>query len=333
MCREIADRLGLELLVVRRKAGDLIDRFLQRWRNNVERYANLECVKLILPVPTASMRFCTSEAKVAVICQELVKRFPGQTIISASGIRREESPSRARAEIAEPQPKLTSKTHRTTGLNWHPILDWKVEEVFAYLQAKGLRLHEAYTRYGSSRVSCSFCVLASKADLRAAAGCADNHDVYRELVDLEIKSTFAYQPGNWLGDVAPGLLTQAARLALAEAKRKAARRASIEARIPRHLLYTKGWPTGVPTRAEAALLAEIRRKVAATVGLRIYYTTPDSIIARYCELIREREAKERAKVKAKGENKAPRAEISLFGNCTPAALPPDELIPSADSSR
>ena len=75
-CERLASRLGLELVVVRRKSGDLMDRWLVRWRNNVERYANLECVKLILPWSTASMRFCTSELKTAIICRDLVERYP-----------------------------------------------------------------------------------------------------------------------------------------------------------------------------------------------------------------------------------------------------------------
>ena len=41
--------------------------WLSRWAANVARYANLECVKLILPWSTAAQRFCTAELKSAVI--------------------------------------------------------------------------------------------------------------------------------------------------------------------------------------------------------------------------------------------------------------------------
>ncbi len=47
--------LGLELMVVRREAGDMMDRWLQRWRDNLARYATLRCVKVILPWSTPSM--------------------------------------------------------------------------------------------------------------------------------------------------------------------------------------------------------------------------------------------------------------------------------------
>lgn len=60
-CQRLADFLNLELIVVRRKSGDMMDRWLTRWANNVERYTNLQCVKVILPWSTASMRFCTND--------------------------------------------------------------------------------------------------------------------------------------------------------------------------------------------------------------------------------------------------------------------------------
>jgi hypothetical protein len=59
-CERLAQRLGWELLVVRRQAGDMLDRWEKRWQNNVSRYEDLSCVKLILPWSTPSMRFCTS---------------------------------------------------------------------------------------------------------------------------------------------------------------------------------------------------------------------------------------------------------------------------------
>ena len=54
-----------------RNAGDMMDRWLSRWAANVARYANLECVKLILPWSTAAQRFCTAELKSQVIAREM----------------------------------------------------------------------------------------------------------------------------------------------------------------------------------------------------------------------------------------------------------------------
>jgi 3'-phosphoadenosine 5'-phosphosulfate sulfotransferase (PAPS reductase)/FAD synthetase len=125
-CHRLADRLGLELIVVRRETGDLLDRWRSRWESNVRRYAELSCVKLILPWSTAAMRFCTSELKTSIICRALVQRFAGQTILSAIGIRRQESPNRAKAPVANHSrnwpaflgaPRDWTGTPFSTGLN------------------------------------------------------------------------------------------------------------------------------------------------------------------------------------------------------------------------
>jgi len=284
VCERLAKYLGLDLVVVRRRKGDLLDRLWQRWQNNVRRYAELSCAKLILPWPTAAMRFCTSELKTAVICRELVRRYPNSSIVSVSGIRREESSKRAKAAVVESQPKLCSPRRHTRGVDWRPILDWNKRQVFDFLSRKGFDLHEAYTRYGSSRVSCAFCILSSQADLLAASGCEANAAVYRELVRLETRSTFAFQRTRWLSEVAPHLLSPEEREAAQSAKHRAALREAAEARIPERLLFKKGRPTCVPSFAEAELLAEIRTTVASIVGLTIGFSDADSIRARYADL-------------------------------------------------
>lgn len=289
-CERLAQRLGIELIIVRRQAGDMLDRWLTRWSNNVERYVNLECVKLILPWSTAAMRFCTSEMKTAIICRELVKRFPGQTIVSVAGIRRDESPNRAKAEISKQQNKLTSTTHQTTGYDWLPILDWTKQDVIDLHEARDFPLHEAYTT--NSRVSCVFCILASKADLVASTTWPEHAPLYRAMVDLEIASTFAFQDSGWLGDLSPSLLSSAQRTGLAEAKRRARKRTWIEAEIPGHLLYTKGWPTCMPTRDEARVIARVRLAIGELLDLDCLYTDAGAVEQRYAELMRGRPASE-----------------------------------------
>jgi 3'-phosphoadenosine 5'-phosphosulfate sulfotransferase (PAPS reductase)/FAD synthetase len=284
-CERLASRYGLEFVVVRRQAGDMMDRWLTRWHNNCARYAQLQCVKLILPWSTASMRFCTSELKTAIICRELIKRYPQQVILSVSGLRRQESPKRALAPIYAPQAKLTNVTHNTSGYDWHPILAWTLDDVLVYHHLHNMPLHEAYTRYGTTRVSCAFCILGSLHDLVQSATCPDNHDIYRELVELEIVSTFSFQEGRWLGDIAPHLISDETLNRLKEAKRRAALREAAESDIPNHLLYTKGWPRVLPTLTEARLLSTVRRSVSEIMELPILYTDPESIQHRYEELL------------------------------------------------
>ncbi|GFO67907.1 hypothetical protein GMLC_14860 [Geomonas limicola] len=291
VCEKLAARMGWELVVVRRAAGDLMDRWETRWKNNVKRYETMACVKVILPWSTPAMRFCTSELKTDIICAELKRRYPGQEILSVTGIRHAESAQRAKMPCMQAQPKLLAKTKGTAGWNWNPIIEWPTEDVYDYLTRKNEPLHEAYTEYGCSRVSCSFCFMAGLEDLVGAASCSDNQDTYRRMVELEITSTFAYQGNRWLADVAPQLLTQDQKDRLAKAKEAAAIRVQAEARLEKHLLYVAGWPTAVPTWEEASMIGEVRVAVAKALGLNVSYTSPQSIRERYEELMLNKQEK------------------------------------------
>lgn len=282
-CQRLADRLGWELLVVKRAAGGLMERWEARWARCVERYENLECVKLILPWSTPAMRFCTSELKSDVITSHLKKRYPTHDIVNVTGVRRQESTTRARMDVSSPNAKLSRK--KTKGITWNAIIEWPVEDVVHAIIDAGLELHEAYTRYGNSRVSCCYCVLSSLADLQASASCPDNLAVYVRMVELEVRSGFGFQGNRWLADVAPHLLSDDLRLRVGMSKQMAAERALAEAELHGHLLFTKGWPTAMPTAEEAELIASVRRRVASIQQLNAKYITGPEVLERYAELI------------------------------------------------
>jgi 3'-phosphoadenosine 5'-phosphosulfate sulfotransferase (PAPS reductase)/FAD synthetase len=282
-CEEIAAALGWELHVVKRTAGDLMDRWLVRWNNNVARYANLESVKIILPWSTPTMRFCTSELKSAILNSYLRKTFPGKDIINVVGIRRQESAGRAKMPVFKSNPACAKQGG--TGLTWNAIIDWKIEDVFSIINRRGLELHEGYTTYGMTRISCVCCIMASWSDLQASMSCEENHPTYREMVELELESTFSFQSNKWLADVNPAVLGAELSERITTAKAAAAMRESAEARIPKHLLYSKGWPTCIPSIEEAETLAEVRREVATLLGLTIQYTDASSVIDRFTELM------------------------------------------------
>ena len=295
-CERLAAFLGVPLVVTKRPAGGMMKRWIKRWENNVKRYAEMSCVKIILPWSTPSMRFCTSELKSAPIASKLVKLFPGQRIISACGIRREEgngkeNSPRTNAPTSKENKRLSSKS--TSGVDWNPIAAWSTTDVFSFCAARGFQMHEGYA-LGMSRISCRFCIMQDLADQRVSASVAANAPVFRTVVGLEIRSTFAFQGSRWLGDVAPQLLDAATCAALVEAKKRAARRVQIEKRIPKHLLYTKGWPTVMPAEEEAELLCGVRREVAALLGIEVRCTEPAELIARYADLMAQKAVKETA---------------------------------------
>lgn len=282
-CERLAKYLGWELIVLRRNAGDMLARWEGRWANNVARYEALSCVKMILPWSTPSMRFCTSELKSNLIASALRKRFPTHHVLNVVGIRREESPNRSKMPVAARNPMVARRGF--IGMTWNAIIEWPVQDVWAEIAESGVPAHEAYERYGSSRVSCVYCIMSSGADLLAAVGCEDNHDVYRSMVELEAESTFAFQGARWLADVAPHLLGDDLAKRVAHAKAMAIVRQQAEAELPKHLLFTKGWPEGLPTPQEAELIASVRRRVNAALGLSSQFLDADSVMQRYSELL------------------------------------------------
>jgi len=303
ICQQLADRLNVELVTVRRPKGDMVDRWLQRWDDNLTRYTSLSCVRLIMPWSSAAWRFCTSELKSAIIAKELVKRFPGRQIVSAIGIRGQESPARAKTPVSQVNKRLTSIRQGTSGMDWNPIFNYTEEQVWATHHLYGLPIHEAYSVYGTSRVSCSYCVLARDADLLAATACVENQEVYRELADLEIRSTFGFKENTWLGDIRPDLLSDEQRAGLVEAKSKAARREAIESQIPAHLLFSEGWPQVMPTYAEACLLAKIREQIGQLINVPMNFISAEEILIRYEKLIATNEAKKALKAIAEAKKK------------------------------
>jgi 3'-phosphoadenosine 5'-phosphosulfate sulfotransferase (PAPS reductase)/FAD synthetase len=291
-CERLAARLGWQLVVVKRNAGDMLARWEGRWNANLRRYTELECVKLILPWSTPSMRFCTSELKTAIITSELRKRFPGQDILNVTGIRRQESDNRAKMPVAAQMTALTRKN--STGFSWNAIIEWSLEEVLQEISDAGLSLHEAYTLYGVSRVSCAFCIMSAWADLVAATGCEDNRELYVSMVELEAASGFGFQGNRWLASVAPHWLSDELRARVAAAQEGAKTRVELEKLLPKHLHYTKGWPTSLPSVDEAELIARVRRGVAEVLGIEVKYTVGAEVLARYQQLLDLKRAKDGA---------------------------------------
>ncbi len=97
----IASMLGLPLVVVRRRAGNMVDRWEQRFTNGKARYEALETYCLIGPWSSSALRFFTSEFEAQVIGPRLARDYRGETIVSVIGIRREESASRAMTPTAK----------------------------------------------------------------------------------------------------------------------------------------------------------------------------------------------------------------------------------------
>jgi hypothetical protein len=112
------------------------------------------------------------------------------------------------------------------------------------------------------------------------------------VVGLEIISTFSFQSTRWLGDVRHDLLSHEQLVGLERAKELAEGRREVERRIPQEILFERtGWPKFVPSIKQCEILAEVRLNVGRLVGLPVLHTTADAVLARYKELIAEKERK------------------------------------------
>jgi 3'-phosphoadenosine 5'-phosphosulfate sulfotransferase (PAPS reductase)/FAD synthetase len=280
----LAARAGLELVVVRRRAGDLIARWEQRFANGKARYQALSTYGLIGPWSSSALRFCTSELKTHVIAAELRRRFPGQTVLSVVGLRRDESRSRAMTPISRPHDATARTTSAPRLINWHPIAAWSEAQVYAWHAEQRVPLHEAYIRWSASRMGCSFCVLASLHNLETSSAVPGNRAAFDLLVDLEIASHFSFQPNRWLADVAPALLGARRLARLAHAKASAERRRQLEAGLPDGLRFQRGWPPRIPTRIEAATIAAVRVEILAQHALPNHFPSAADVIDRFAEL-------------------------------------------------
>jgi DNA sulfur modification protein DndC len=135
--------------------------------------------------PSPQQRQCTSDLKRDPIDREIrryLKANPrfGGLVVNAMGMRAQESSARSKL-VAVKASKRNSVAGRTW-LDWLPIHDMLVDQVWATIAAAGQKPHWAYG-VGASRLSCMFCIMASQRDLQVAA--RHNPIAYRHRVNLE----------------------------------------------------------------------------------------------------------------------------------------------------
>lgn len=176
-----ADRYGMRFIKVSRPQGDLLDHIEQRGM-----------------FPSSTTRYCTSDHKrgqvrkvMTMLVKELALDRPAR-ILNCMGFRRQESPARAK-KVAYRYDKPASGAGKVRRVwEWLPILEWTEDEVWADIHASGVDYHPAYDE-GMPRLSCSFCVLASKSALIRAAQLAP--ELAQEYVKVERKIGHTFQHG------------------------------------------------------------------------------------------------------------------------------------------
>lgn len=196
-CYQISEQAGIELIVVRREQGDLVD----RWRERMQKLMAEGNTKPFWSSP--QNRYCMSDLKRGPI-NKYLRQF--DCVISAEGIRSQESTNRAKQSVVSvrgeitaarlkelsPQEAIARWQHQgRLALTWHPLQHWDVSQVWEWCDTSlkeyqsrtklfksgqtevalsGWTAHPAYVR-GNERLSCaSVCPsFAQRSDQRGAA--------------------------------------------------------------------------------------------------------------------------------------------------------------------
>lgn len=210
-CRQLAERLGAEFTVVKHAKYDLLGGIQNRMATRPD----------APPFPSSAARYCTAGWKRDTISRWMRNNIAGgESAVCAIGLRREESPARARKPYWAERANASAKTKGRRVVDWHPILDyrladvWRVlgytlteltsiqdkvrqfraeghsaDETLSFIEKLGFTAHPAYA-LGNDRVSCSMCVLANRHDL--TNGAEFNPEMAGELAAIEAASGFTF---------------------------------------------------------------------------------------------------------------------------------------------
>lgn len=173
LARRQAEHYGLRFEIVSRPQGDLLDHIEARGK-----------------FPSSAARYCTSDhkrAQVRKVMTSLVRELslsrPAR-VLNCMGLRAEESPARAKKVAFKYDESASGKGTVRRVWEWLPILDWTLDEVWADIRDSGVPHHSAYD-LGMPRLSCCFCVLASKSALVLAA--QHNRELADEYAAVEVR--------------------------------------------------------------------------------------------------------------------------------------------------
>jgi 3'-phosphoadenosine 5'-phosphosulfate sulfotransferase (PAPS reductase)/FAD synthetase len=137
--------------------------------------------------PSASTRQCTSDLKRGPIQRE-VRRFAKthgfRTIVNCLGLRAAESPARSKRQ---PFTQMGISNSVLTWFEWLPVHTMSTEAVFETIAEAGQVPHPAYAA-GNERLSCVFCIMGSRQDLRT--GARHHPELLQQYADLEARTGY-----------------------------------------------------------------------------------------------------------------------------------------------
>lgn len=158
-CRRICEAAGVELVVINRPQGDLVQQIRDRmvklqgtgkppWPDAKNRYCTSDQKRgqidkqMRNPWPTATMRYCTADQKRGQI---LKIHRQSDLIVAAMGLRGDESSARAKRPVAQLRKQITAsalrdlsieaalagrKTGQRVAIDWLPLHGWSEADVW-----------------------------------------------------------------------------------------------------------------------------------------------------------------------------------------------------------
>lgn len=138
--------------------------------------------------PSASTRQCTSDLKrdpIAKLMRNYASAHGYTTIVNCLGLRADESTARKLRPVFSVNTRETNA--KRTVYEWLPIHKLSVAQVWALIDASGVKRHFAYD-LGNERLSCVFCIMGSANDCRN--GAKHNPQLFSQYIALEKKTGY-----------------------------------------------------------------------------------------------------------------------------------------------
>lgn len=138
--------------------------------------------------PSPSFRQCTSDLKrgpIQKVVRAYAKEHGYKEIVNCLGLRAEESTNRAKKATFRLNGSISNSVN--TWYEWLPIHGLTTKEVFGMIKDAGQQPHYAY-QLGNERLSCVFCIMGSKNDLKN--GAEYHPELLQEYQALETKTGY-----------------------------------------------------------------------------------------------------------------------------------------------
>lgn len=176
--QEHAAKHGLPFFVARANKSlfDMVERKFERMPE-------------VVSWPTSAQRQCTSDLKrdpIAKLMRHYADANGYRLIVNCLGLRADESTARKLRPVFSVNTRETNS--KRSVWEWLPIHQLNVKQVWALIDASGVKRHFAYD-LGNERLSCVFCIMGSANDCQN--GAKHNPDLFNKYVTLEVKTGYS----------------------------------------------------------------------------------------------------------------------------------------------